>query len=765
MKEYKYILIHDKGLVGETRETLTINPAGWDDLGITMQRSEIYHSVLRDYSLSLRFARVTGGGGEFIKEIYEDHGINSIVNIEIYERNPQTNDYDIFYNGILDFSPDRFSIERDFFEIAIIDGSKEQKFKTRDEINYDLNSEISHDGIAIDSFSGSPKSITFKKIDIRMSVDEFGNMMWQYYDTNPETLGISATPPYNLDTRYIYFYATQVDVNEVTDRLLTEDGPDQEDRSIEIYENKTGFPVSIKFIDVEILQDTSYAYVYQIGDNVFNHHYRLRSYMALQVVSPDDVVYSNLMLKDNTFEHFFPKEETQTQFDLFEWDLSDLLSAEIYVPDGYRVLLFICIDPDESYFDVLCWINAYNGPGIFNFNLSFIEKSLGEPDSQVNCFLAHEGFTRLIQLMTSETDKNKLFYARPFGRTDSEFVAYPPSISGLGARFAITNGFNVRGFPDKPMNVNFKDLFKTFDSILNLGLGFDRVLDRFYIAEKSDFYKADYLMFDIGEVKELIIKPFKNGYYNSILSGFDCDGQYEKFQGAHEINVQTEHSMSLPVKNQIDLRVPYFLDSIGIELTRRKQYITYASEDTKYDDNIIIVRTTGTETVQGGDDLAGFAGIEDYYNLELTPRENLIRWSNILKVGMWKDTASIKFVSSKKKINITYLNQNGDIVNEFDDLDEGDLPDIRLFDPEILEFEGTINAEKLAILDIDPHGFIRFSFNGETYDGYLNKLETQKYNRTAKYELLSRPYDGERNKIFEDGHNFVFEDGHNYIFE
>jgi hypothetical protein len=753
VKEYKYILVH-----GATSETLTINPAGWDDLGITLERSEVYHSILRDYSLSLRFARVTGGGGEFIKEVYEDHGINSIINIWIYERNTQTNDYDIFYNGILDFSPDRFYIERDFFEIAIIDGSKEQKFKTRDEINYDLNSTISHDNIAVDHFDHSPKSIKFKKIDIQMLVEETGNMTWIYDGDNM----LAPWPPYNLDTRYIYYYATTVSVNEIGDRLQTEAGPYQEDRTIEIYENKTGFPVNIEFTDIDILQDTSFCHFYHTHDG----QVRLRVYMALQIVDSDDVVYSNLMIQDHTFEHHFT--ETGSALDEFNWDLSALQNNDIYVPDGYRMLLFICIDPDETYWSLYVEGRINSGPGytgVFNFNLSFIEKSLGEPDTQVNCFFPHEAFTRLIQLMTSETDQNKLFYARPFGRTDSEFVAYPPSLSGLGSRLAITNGFNLRGFPNKPFNVNIKDLFKTFDSILNLGLGYDRLLDRFYIAQKSDFYKADYLMFDIGEVKELVIKPYKNGYYNNILSGFDCDGQYEKFQGAHEFNVQTEHSISLLVKNQIDLRAPHFLDSVGIELTRRKQYITHASEDTKYDDNIIIVRTNGSETIQGGTNESGFVGIEEYYNLELTPRENLIRWSNILRIGMWKDAVSIKFVSSKKKINITYLNQNGDIVNEFDDLDEGDLPDIRLFDPEILEFSGIIDAEKLAILDTDPHGFIRFSFNGESYDGYINKLTTQKYNRTAKYELLSRPYDGGRNKIFEDGNNFVFEDGHNYIYE
>ena len=65
----------------------------------------------------------------------------------------------------------------------------------------------------------------------------------------------------------------------------------------------------------------------------------------------------------------------------------------------------------------------------------------------------------------------------------------------------------------------------------------------------------------------------------------------------------------------------------------------------------------------------------------------------------------------------------------------------------------------------NPHGFIRFTNFGTTYEGYLMGLETGDYNKKAKYRLIGRTVIPTENKIFEDGENFIFEDGENFIYE
>jgi hypothetical protein len=221
----------------------------------------------------------------------------------------------------------------------------------------------------------------------------------------------------------------------------------------------------------------------------------------------------------------------------------------------------------------------------------------------------------------------------------------------------------------------------------------------------------------------------------------------------------------MPVKNKLDVQSIYYTDSIGMELARRKQYKNYASEDTRYDDLIFIVRTNGSTVIQNGTGVTGFEGIELYYNINFTPRENLIRWASVLKIPLWKTTPLIKFVKSQKDIDITYVNQNGDTVNEFDDIQTSELKEDRLFNPDVYSFEAPLTPDMVAILLTDPHGYIEFIFDSITYQGYVKKIESKDYPEEATWELYGKDVPVGNNFIFENGDNYILESDNNLIFE
>ena len=230
-------------------------------------------------------------------------------------------------------------------------------------------------------------------------------------------------------------------------------------------------------------------------------------------------------------------------------------------------------------------------------------------------------------------------------------------------------------------------------------------------------------------------------------------------------NLPTEHSIQIPVRDENNLKTDYSGDSIGMELARRKLYATNPGEDTKQDENIYIVRTDGSETVQGGTNVSGLALIDQYYNIALTPRENLIRWGNILKVPLWKSPDLVKFVKSQKNIDFTYTNQNGDTVTELSDITASELTENRLFNPEMHTFEGKLTTAQIDELNSDPHRYIRYESDFVTYEGFIDKVETGDYEGKARFTTIAKQVSGQGDTYqFLDGTNYEFINADDYEF-
>jgi hypothetical protein len=778
MDEYQFILTYST-----TSETLTILPDGWDRLDISFKRNETYHSVFRNFTANtFGFARIDGGGGEFIKDAYDIDSISTIISIVINKRNPQTNDYDLFLSGILDFNPSEgagIKIERDFVYIGITDNSKLQKFTANDQVNFDLYSTKAIDDVEIQPFEFSPKNINFKPIDIYLKVDSVIKNCAGDFDIHDS--GIGNNSGFTLDPKELTYKIKTTFNNEFSDRLEL----NETTYSRTIYRNNNDYPAYLilnSLLDnhtyeyenwVRVRRVKSDALSYAIILAIYDENSILQSYITpfYHQVYPIDYDIGTPEVYNTTVE--------------FQVNMDMLSGLQYTIPAGHYLDLYIefkavnpenWTSPDNGYVET-SWAKRVDTGTVVSgyenlFYFAVIEHTLGWREETSECFFPFEAFTRLIQLGTGQTGITKLFKSTFFGREWSEWLYYSTGYFGEGSLYAITSGINLRHYPTKSIKVNFRDLFKSFDVLFNLGMGYDNIDEKFYIEEKAQFYNKDYYMFDLGEVSEFTIIPMSDAFFNQLQTGIEFDGKYEDYQGAYEFNTQTEHAVNLPVKATKNLRSPYNTDSLGMEFARRASFQNHVNEDTKYDDFIYIVHTGGTNVVQGGTSLVGypgddsFLGIENMYNLSITSRENLIRWANVLKAGQWKRDALIKF-SGSKKMNITYENQNGTIVNEFDDITEDELIGDRLFNPEIYEVKGIFNASILTILNTDAHGVITFNFEGKYYEGFLDEMKTEDYNEKATYRLIAKDSsDGASSvRIFEDGYDTLFSDGKQHQLE
>jgi hypothetical protein len=791
---------------GATSETLTINPDGWDKWGQMWQRDKKYWGVFQSYTpQSYRFAIKKGGGGDFIKRVYETNGIFAQMTVSVYTRNPQTNDFDFSYTGNLNFDPTKFKIERDYVEIGFVANSDMQNFITRDDIEMDITNLVSIDGVTMDEFENSPKDVLFKKVDIYSTVNCKVNL--DTSDILQCSLGLIGEG-YDIEDKKILFDAYEITKNELSNKFSLTTGKLNSERSESIYTNPLDVETYIIFKNslFDIIENTlvlipSFSPAGNFGDvyirlilSALNENGEVEkifynygipipfddiSHQSTHIISdisnlnPDDdfhpggypsndplcvpigITINPSRFKDNLGwykELFYPPIKTQ-ELGIYEVPPKGSLSLYLSLSTPYDG-----IDGAGFWDGSNAWIE-----GNFKMDLTFTELVFSPFDSNVKCFFPHEAFTRMLQKILS---KNSPFYSTFFGRTDSEFITYP--VNGEGSLDAITSGWNLRGFPSSQFLLKFKDLFKSFDAIYNLMVGYDLANQRFYIEQKEKAFDSSFYMFDLGDVDELKISPYKDCFFNEVLSGYEEDGNYEDFQGANEFNVMTGHSTIIPLKDKLDIRSKYNADTTGMELARRKDYTHFSSEDTDQDSKIYIVRTNGTETIQGG--ATGFLGSEQYYNIVLTPRENIIRWANYIKGAFFRPENSdftIKFQSSKKNIDINYVNQNGDTVYEHQDITNfGDMADvIRLFNAEYYEFKGIFREQFAAILRLNPHGLITFTFDGVAYEGFIDELQTEDYNQKASYKLIAHESSTDVQKVFMDGSNALFMDNsyHKFI--
>lgn len=720
MKEYKVTLTWNS-----TSLVLGYNPTGIDKIGIVLQRHEVYHSVLRSYTLSLRFLNVThpvngDGGYNFIKNAYNTNGINAIVECEIKRRNPNTDDYDSFYTGILDFTPNQWTDDRGlFWESALIDSSRLQKFISRDENEIDLLANKTIGGTSITALT--PSQINLTPVDVILK----SNLT----STIPAKSGTL-----NNSNQYDDFYLDDpvFSLNQIGDDLLI-DGTDT------IYTNSNSFDVKFSsFITIPY-----YLTIRLYDDYQYGQYFRASCYYkifdSLGVLLHSHTLFSETRLRSSSSDQNF----TISGSGILE-TLNDTIPAGGYIKLWVELFLYT---GGSNY------LQCDYSTSSFPFTLNLNEVIEGITTTTSKCLFPFEAFMQGLNITNDTTGitlTSNLLGSTRWGYDEN----------GDLANYAILNGFQIRNYPTPKLNVTLRDLFKTFDAIYSIGLWYDNINNGFIIENKEYFYQ-DVLLFDLGEVSKFKRTALKESYFSKISGGYDFDGSYEKLQGALEFAVKREYSTIATVKEAIEIKSPYRADSIGIEDIRGLQYEDSASEDNDSDNSVFIVVTDATNPLLPDTGTPIYLGMEyfySYYNTSITPRQNAVRWGNILKNCHYKNISNFQAQKTDKQFALEV-----DGIDENSDIAMSELG-TSLFIPELHSIESFLTRENLAILLANPHGYFRYSYNGEKFEGYIEKAELSYNNTTVKID--AKP----RNKstilrIFEGGNNHLFENGNQKISE
>ncbi len=729
MKEYRFTLTD-----GSTTEVLTKNPAGWNKIGLTLMRNSTYKSVLRNMTLPFRFVNKAGSGYAFILSDYDTNGIYGNMTVTIEKRNPDTNWYEFFYSGKIDYKPTKFTIDRGvFIECSLLDNARLEKLKAREDTELNLFNLVSPDGVTVTDFAAL-RTINLTDIPIVLQAD----IMATAHNVN-QTVNQATT------ASYAFLNTPTVNKNQIGDAVVI-------DGSEIIYTNN--HPDSIRLQASIDAYWNFYGKIY--NPTGLNRHTRLDFKITLKANDSGGTVLDTVTY-------------------VLQSEAQNLTTDKAFNISGDFVYHSIDLTlPTGGYLEFVSTVNFITDSGsthsalVSHFHAAhhiFITENLiGIGTTTTPGLFIHEAFTRLIQLITSETDTSKLFYSTHLGRTTSEFTPYAGN--GEFSGDFLFSGKMCRNYPNQPLNISLKKLVQQVYAMYNLGFGYDPINDRFYVDTMDKFYDGTYLMFDLGEVSKFKRTPMSEGYFSQIKAGYDYDGDYEDFNGAFEFNLGKEYSTPAPVKDEKDLVAPYRADSVGIELTRQKQFIETESIDTNGDSAIFIVRTDGTNPVVSALPFLadGFVGIGKYYNTMVTPRQNMLRHGNTIISTLYKNTSPIKYVKSSKELSVDIYSDVSTFKNDNSDIAKTELG-IALFIPEKYNFESHLTPAQIAITLASCHGYISFSYDGINYEGFVDKIELGDYNKKATFELIAKNIVTLDEFMFEDDVQYQFEDGVNKEFE
>jgi hypothetical protein len=687
-------------------------PEGLSEYGNKLLRHEIYHSVFVDINMDLRFVKE---GRKMLKEAFDTYGINAKAEVEIKELNTATNGYERIFKGIADFT--EYIEEELYVTVPLESSEKVSKFRSREGNKYNLANTESTDGVTIPAISGAKKRVRLPLHKMILWAKGIAN-----WDKNINTVKLNTTTTLQVNN----YKSGTWDENVIGDKVSLQAG------------EKLYTADKLKYISLNgilswsITGTITEGTAYDSGVAYFD--------MKLQHLDNSGAVISTIQIYNYT-DHAGTVNRTGS-LDLSTLSIFGVNEGESLVFTGEWKFSNTNSEPHPpppagagTHFDITIDTNT--------IGFKVIEEDTRLAGIASNCWLPFEAFSRLLQLITSETDLQKLLRSYAFGRTDSEPLQY--ASDGKFSKVAVTSGKAIMG---KVLNVSFRDLFHSLSLISPIGLWYDKANDYFVIENIDHFYKQQKIA-TLGEVTDLTISVLKEDIHSKISGGYDNDSSYDMINGAIEFN--TAYNYSTPVdksKSTHELRVPFRADTIGILTPLYKQKQIEGTNDNSSDNVNFLLDCLDEQTstydyriVTGADiyEAKGLENTDEWYNVRISPKRNLCRQGKLISGYLLNyQSGVIKYVRSKNDTNlVTRLTPTSPIFDEKADIPINTL-DAPLFEPIQYEFEYKTPRADRNTIKANPHGYIEFKFKGKTYYGYIKEVNLNSSQNKGTFTLIKK---------------------------
>jgi hypothetical protein len=791
-------------------EVLIDEPVGWNKSTFTLKRDPKYHSLLFEYSTSLKFYFANGihnGGAEFIKFIEGKYGPDGEVGV-LVEVSYHNSDWEVFFEGRLDL--EAYVESEVFIECSIEQTDFFTIFNQRSDLKVSFADNISVDGVALQEYTpyeiAMHSKVLVKRTEIipkeaiaipAAQTHEFTIQGAAPGFPNPNQTGVGDQPltEYNVRTSYIQFELSGAEVEELDDYWNVAGGG----TSTEPPEIYTASEAGLHTFDININADiimeaisTGTATAHR-GDCDRGFGGLIEDYEIIYkfiIRDESDVVkYSNSFLSlSGHIGCIMPGPDNNLRANgvTEEGVIGNLFLEDYNLSVGDKVFLYAEITMSGEYERLINFINSKVAYGVGHTLLtgSYV-KIKGETfteDSTAVGFRVHDVLQNTINKITNRDDT---FYSETFGYPEAPYHSYAEK--GCYADFAIMNGFNIRGFPweQRPLQLSFIDLYDSLDAIFSLSLSLELIEDLWKIRiEKKNYSYTKDVFLTLEGVNKIKRSIAKDKFYSQINVGYE-KSLPEEINGLDEFATVHNYATANKTIGKPYVAISKVIASGSIiEVTRRLQYNETVTTDSKYDNDLFIIALnhddpTLTETNENFPVVNNLLSPETAYNLDLSPARNLLRHGNVINGGLLKKNFSeYKFMSGEGNYLMEsqttnecpgsfdgeLLAENQDIPWNYADVEEVDP----CWVPYELSFTFPLSMEDVVLIKLYKNRAINISGDihedGDLETVFILDLDYEPVTGLAEFKCLAAstlPY----NYVPEDADNLLLNDGFDLLFE
>jgi len=354
------------------------------------------------------------------------------------------------------------------------------------------------------------------------------------------------------------------------------------------------------------------------------------------------------------------------------------------------------------------------------------------PEKEIDSFLYHEAFEKIIELYTEFYGRFKSDF---FGRTDIGYAAD-------GVIGAIATGRFIRGAYtlNETFPIPLDRLFNSLQSIYCLGMGIELIdgVEKVVVEPMSHFF-SNQIVLDVSDrlAPETIEKEYAPELaFNRIAAGYNSY-DYLSLGGVYEYNTTSKFTTCIkPVDKELNIVSPYRADMSGIITIIRE---SAENKDVQGENEVFIL-----DTIRDGENyivraVEGFEQSEDFgnrdilINLNISPKRNLLRWGSYLRGFLEKylDSFVIWQTSDKNtKLSSTETGQSAVVENA--DILVSDLAD-PLWHPETFSIEVPIKESDIDYINANPYGIVKLT---SSEYGYILSYKSKNENHKSEFKLL-----------------------------
>lgn len=708
----------------------TKNVPNWDNIKFSLEENTTYRGVFFEYSNVFEFS---GDIRTFIRNIAEKEGIDAYLRLKIEQGNESGHDSSFVEldNELVAEFNETYELTETTAKLAFVETGFKQKVINREDVNTNLDILQSVDGDTIEPFAKELYQTQMHDRVVKLinscefNTIDFADFKY-YTHSGTNYLPVISTILIKSDDDFQNTFMTN-NINDIERMIILES------ESYKNYLFQFNFE-NIPFTTGSISKLEGYSIFLRYAIYDENRDIQ-RIKLIKNLGSFDKYTYSYVT---NSFYNYKTIEE--------------YFSIEIPVNKGESVALFITIENElatESH-------NGYYQWGVSIFNLQdfpILNPNKPKLDISTDSYFdattietlpIYEAVTRNLQIITGQQVP---FKSSIFGKTQNGY-----SEDGELAYMTIANGKMIRGFPyeSSPLNINFKDFLKDLINQFNLvGYFSNEGTDTYFNLERfEDVYDLNEST-DIDIIGDASLIFADSMHFSNIKNG--CKNfSYEEVNGLESFNGEFEWQTPIKsISKTLDIKLKELrTDDYGLEFTRRKQYITTATEDYRSDEDIFLI-----DCKKINDNIIRAAKAEDFttvtgifspdtaYNLRLSTGRQLKEWYSYLAASLnYKSGNFIKFVKGSKNPNLeSQLITEDELLVERNDIDINNLGR-PLIIPQLIKFKGILDFNKYKLIKNNPHKTVKFNLTNKgeniaTY-GFIKKLDYDLNKGEAQMELI-----------------------------